>query len=309
MKERRISGQLTILPSDPKVRAKIRKHGKKVRAIFKIVVDAKGKMESARVLKSSGYPSYDPEKVTATFWKDVNPAFGVWRDPESEFRHVTACFDLVYRTNRHGMRDAERELVAEVPRVLVLGDSVVEGYGVAREARLSNLLERETGVPHLNFGTSGSFGPLQYRLLYETFASGFSHDSIILGIYPNNDLSDLLADPARKAKGERYRPYYVKESGEYRVVYRVETLEEAARAAEEGRFRRTFANVLREFVASVHVLRFMADVKPRHLAAFGGADIDRGVRSSFFDHTDQKIEVLLLSLDEIHRLKFHALYV
>src|SRR5262245_62400166 len=82
---------------------------------------------------------------------------------------------MTYRSNSYGARDVERTLTSDRPRVLVLGDSMTEGLGVALEQRFTNLLERETGIEHLNFATSGDFGTTQYYLLYKTLASKFSH--------------------------------------------------------------------------------------------------------------------------------------
>ena len=167
-----------------------------------------------------GQPTYQVSRIgSGTFWSDMNPYFGVWHGPDSEYHHISPCVDVHYTANRHGMRDAHRELESDVPRIAVIGDSVVEGYGLEREQRFSNVLERETGIEHMNFGTGGGFGPLQYQLLYRHLASDFSHEGVIVGIYPNNDLQDYLPGRVATPPPDRYKPYYTDEGGEYRIVY------------------------------------------------------------------------------------------
>ena len=96
-------------------------------------------------------PSYSLANVRSRFWVETNAAFGVWHEPFSAYRHITACYDVTYRANAFGARDRERTLASGGrPRVVVLGDSFAEGYGVATADRLSDRLERASGVEFLN---------------------------------------------------------------------------------------------------------------------------------------------------------------
>src|SRR5277367_3641662 len=90
-----------------------------------------------------------------SYWADINPSFGVWHRPNSHFVHEGGCFTVEYDTNSYGARDSERALHSSAPRTIVLGDSFVEGLGVPVQDRLSNILEKDTGREHLNFGTQG----------------------------------------------------------------------------------------------------------------------------------------------------------
>ena len=136
-------------------------------------------------------PSYCLSNIGSRFWADSNPFFGVWHDPNSSFKHVSPDYNLTYHANSLGMRDKERALKSHgKKRVVVLGDSFIEGWGVASEDRLSDRLERMTRLEHLNFGTSGSFGPTQYLMLYTHLAKSFEHDALIIAILPDNDFLD-----------------------------------------------------------------------------------------------------------------------
>lgn len=117
------------------------------------------------------------------------------------------------------MRNAEAAFKAEEDRVVVLGDSFIEGYGVADESVLTAVLGRETGIPHLNFGTSRHFGLTQSWLLYKTLASQFDHKAVIISVLPDNDFTDDDISKGKKLHPGRYRPYLIGEYPNYTVKY------------------------------------------------------------------------------------------
>jgi hypothetical protein len=184
-----------------------------------------------------------------SFWADMNPAFGVWHRPNGRFFHQGGCFSVVYTTNSYGARDVERSLRSSKPRTVVLGDSFIEGLGAADKDRLTNILERDLGREHLNFGTAGDFGPLQYALQYKTMASKFDHNLVLVGVLPDNDFHDMSLDWGKKYHQGRYRPYY---APDFSVVY---TGKYDARAG-EGFWDHVEA-VLRAYLASYHVGQYI----------------------------------------------------
>jgi lysophospholipase L1-like esterase len=161
---------------------------------------------SLRIAQAAGFVNL-PERPSEThsFYEDRDPHFGVWHPPNSFYRATRDCFDVVYESNSYGARDRERAQRSAKPRVLVLGDSFVEGVGVESQDRLTDRLERATGVEHLNFGTAGNFSSVQQWLLYKELASKFDHDLVLLFTLPNNDF--LENDPERWWQPDRYRPY------------------------------------------------------------------------------------------------------
>jgi len=184
------------------------------------------------------------------FWADINPSFGVWHRANSVFVHKGGCYDVTYYTNSYGARDIERSLHSTRPRTVVLGDSIIEGMGLPADERLSNILEKETGREHLNFGTGGNFGPLQYALLYKTLAAQFDHNLVIVGVLPDNDFHDMDVDINRKnGAGDRYRPYY---ADDFSIFY-------TGRLDPKGR-EGTWDHVeafLRAYLASYHVGQYV----------------------------------------------------
>jgi hypothetical protein len=115
------------------------------------------------------------------------------------------------------MRDRPRALRSTAPeRVVVLGDSFVEGVGVDVTNRFTEVLEARTGVEFLNFGTAGHFGSVQESLLYEHLACPYDHSRVFLFLLPDNDFSD---NRAPESSTTRYRPYLQEEGDAYRVVY------------------------------------------------------------------------------------------
>jgi len=192
---------------------------------------------SLRLAQAAGLASLPERPVEAySFYEDRNPRFGVWHPPNASYRATKACFDVVYRSNSVGARDRERSRQSEKPRVVVLGDSFIEGVGVESRDRVSDRLERAMGIEHLNFGTAGNFSSVQEWLLYEELASGFDHDRILLFTLPNNDF--LENDPDRWWEPDRYRPYLRAGSGGFELFYPIDFETAQRRAAGELRRNR-----------------------------------------------------------------------
>jgi hypothetical protein len=216
----------------------------------------------------------------------------VWHAPGARYRHRRACFDVLYQANSYGMRDVERQRVASSHRVVVLGDSMIEGFGVNREERLSDLLERSTGVPHLNFGTAGDFGPTQYYLLYKYLAKSFSHDTVMIGLFPYNDFRDDDLQAGKRMFPDRYRPYWAGTYPDYRLVYyRPQLAAERARGEDP---EVTPASVLGSFTYSYHVLGLLKRIAhARHAVDYSG----------FYDFTQEQ---LLRAEYSLHKLREEA---
>jgi len=165
-------------------------------------LSASGKLKVAK-------PAYCLSNIGSRFWADSNPWFGVWHDPHSTFKHVSPDYRLTYHANAWGMRDRERDKASNgKKRVAVLGDSFMEGWGVATEDRMSDRLEQATGLEHLNFGTSGSFGPTQYLMLYTHLAKEFKPDALMIALLPDNDFLDDDPEYCRVMHAGRVRPLF-----------------------------------------------------------------------------------------------------
>jgi hypothetical protein len=176
-------------------------------------VVAAGTLElGAFALVRSGTLAVPPPHHGETgFWWHQHPRFGAWHHPDMEGPHTGACYDVRYRTNSVGARDRERPRRADGPRVVVLGDSFLEGYGLPERSRLSNQLEARTGIPHLNFAMA-SFGLYQQLLVYRELARDFDHTAVIASFLPVNDFADIDLELARQMPGAEYayRPYLVR---------------------------------------------------------------------------------------------------
>lgn len=171
-----------------------------------------------RVAAQQGWVQVDHyrESQQPMYLDEINRDFGIWHHPGITYRQELSCVSPTYRTNAFGMRDRERRLQADGPRVVVLGDSFVEGVGVDDGDRFTNLLERELGREFMNFASTG-FSPVQEWLVYQTLASRFEHDEVWLFMYPNNDFIEI--DPA--IRGGEYRPFLRREGEGYAIYYTV----------------------------------------------------------------------------------------
>jgi VWFA-related protein len=223
--------------------------------------------------------AYSPE---SQFYDGTHPIFGVWHLPNAEIEHPRVCFKVRYVSNSVGSRDRERERRSDDPRVIFLGDSFIEGWGLEVEQRLSDRLERATGIEHLNFGMS-YFGPYQSLLAYRHLAKGFDHTDVIMAILPENDFIDIDLDLALEIAdySYRYRPYLRKTPDGYeRFDYR------------ENRLRR----LLRRHSYSYGAAR-VAAANLRH--RLSRHEIEEPLNSRFYDFTDEQFDRLEYILAEL----------
>ncbi len=245
-------------------------------------------------------PSYSTNHVVP-FWVNNNEHFGVWHPPHDRYSHSKSCFNVEYKSNSWGARDKERELKSDKSRVVVLGDSMIEGFGVEREERMSDILEKRTGLEHLNFGTSGHFGPIQYSLLYEHLAMRFDHDKVIVNILPDNDFKDDDYERGKREYATHYRPYYVGSYPDYKLVYFRDDLQ----LPKAKLWIKYAQGWLREFTYMGRTYEYFRALRryteaEQELAV--AAPQPSRVASKFYDFTDQEFKLMRFSLERIVRL-------
>jgi acetyltransferase AlgX (SGNH hydrolase-like protein) len=218
------------------------------------------------------------------FWEGDDPRFGAWHRPSTRFRHRTACFDAVYESNAVGARDRDRQRDSAARRVVVLGDSFAEGWGLPAEQRISNLLEAATGVEHLNFAMA-HFGPYQEYLSYRDLARSYRHDAVLLAILPINDFFDLDYDMARVAGWYhyRYRPYLLGTYPNYRTFF-----------WREPALRRW----ARRYTYTFQAVQEAMPVRPRGDPPPPDPDL---VGSNYYEFTDRQLDLLRFSIESLVR--------
>ncbi len=233
------------------------------------------------------------------FWVNNNPHFGVWHEPDVEYVHTKSCFSVTYKTNAYGARDRMRQTHGQSSRVVVIGDSFVEGFGLNSEDRTTNILEAETGIEHLNFGTSGHFGPTQSFLLYKHLAKRFNHSIVLFGFLPDNDFTD--DDPAHASSyPNQYRPYYVAKNGNYVLEYANSNqrgfLERDIRR-EKHRF---FNRVLRNFTYTSNAVNYLRRIYGFHKSRLKtGGSGSALTYSGYYDFTQRQAERLIYVLEQM----------
>ena len=138
-----------------------------------------------------------------------------WRHtPNASGRLVSPEFDVEVSINGAGLRErpVDRAKPPATSRILVFGDSFVEGWGVAAEECLSRRLEAHLIAPEsaprvqvLNFGVAG-YGTDQASLFFESQGRHYAPDCVIIVFYSN----DLWNNASRRGIGaERgYKPYF-----------------------------------------------------------------------------------------------------
>ncbi len=239
-------------------------------------------------------PTYTFEN-TQSFWFDNNKDFGTSHFPNHTYRQKKTCYDVIYKSNSNGFRDKERVIKDSDNRVLVLGDSFIEGVGVSSDDRLSNLLEKEENVPHLNFGIAGNFGPTQYYLLYKTLASNFTHDALLIGILPSNDFIDDDYEINLKASSDRYKPYFVGAYPEYSLIYYQDSIHKSRVHVQK---RKPVKKLLKNFTYSYNVLLYLKALIKQSIA-LKNAQLTTFQAPDYFNYTKEQLNKMKYALEQI----------
>lgn len=146
---------------------------------------------SPQSLKGSfGDPLQDYECI---YKRSTNPILGF--ELKANYRNDHPDFIQTYeRTNSYGQRDKERKLEKPdgVRRVLLLGDSVIEGYGLRESETISSRLEdlySDGSTEVLNFGVSAYCTLAEVELL-EVKGLQFDPDIVII-VFVENDFDNF----------------------------------------------------------------------------------------------------------------------
>lgn len=153
-------------------------------------------------------------------WRTETDPWGAWHKPNAKVRDQRPCFDVVYTSNSMGARDVERKLPTTQNSAIFLGDSFIEGLGLQDFDRLTNRFEKQTGRPAINLASAGDVGPVQYWMMYRHFAPQFQHNAVVVGLFPQNDLTDNDPTYPKWKDSNRYRPYYKKTETGYEVFHK-----------------------------------------------------------------------------------------
>ena len=180
------------------------------------LVLALGLAEAALRILGPRVPALSSLTSIATF-QTYHPVYGFFHRPGAAGWIHTPEFTSFVQINARGLREREIEPIKPpgMHRILVLGDSFVEGAQVPAEDTLSRRLEEElrVGSPRpvqaINAGNAG-FGTTQELLFLEHDGRAYGPDLVVLVYFVDNDLSDNGHAVAR-ARGleTTRRPFFV----------------------------------------------------------------------------------------------------
>lgn len=175
--------------------------------------------------KAAHFPAfsfqYNYKKYDFTI-AELNPHWGTWHYKE-DYTEEKQCFKSKYQINSYGARDKERVESGDTNRVVFLGDSFIEGYGLQSGDRLTDQLEKNSGREMLNFAC-GYFTPTQEYLVYKNLAANFAHNTVVIGLLPFNDLIEDDTSFYENDRFTHYKPFFVESGNGYRLLYREDSL-------------------------------------------------------------------------------------
>ena len=172
-----------------------------------------------------------PAESPGWFWQSPDPetgwalqpgAHGRWFNPRYEY-------DVDVTINSQGLRDVERQTVekpANTFRILLLGDSYVEGLRVPLEQTFGKVLEdrlNQTAVAGQRFevipaGVSG-WGTDQQLLWFRKYGVAYQPDLVVLAFFPGNDFENNAEALEVANMGRVMKPFFRLENGELALSY------------------------------------------------------------------------------------------
>jgi len=163
--------------------------------------------------------------VDHSVWRNEKELWGAWHVNNKKTYHSSSCFSAVYESNEIGARDKSFvNIKNDNKNIILLGDSMVEGYTVNYQDTVKYMLEKNLKVNVLNFASAMDFGPVQYFIIYKELAKKYSHQAVIIFFLPQNDFTDnnyeSFVSIRPESEKRRYRPYYKKISeDDYEIFY------------------------------------------------------------------------------------------
>jgi hypothetical protein len=233
------------------------------------------------------------------FWTEEEP-WGAWHKKNYSAKYKTKCFEVNYSSNEYGARDKSFQNISKKKNFILIGDSFAEGYGVNYDDMSKSLIEKQTGLNILNFGTSKDFGPVNYYLIYEKLAKNFPHEGIIIFLLPNNDFRDNDYNYFKKTNnsnydfGERYRPYYKKNDTSFEIFYP----EKAIKNSDNRSLLKDylwFYNVLR----TIKIFIISSKKKDFKLEQIQNLNVESSVNSGYFVPTKEQQEATIHFIKKI----------
>ena len=182
------------MSSEQQSRAFLRRLAKPAVAVCATLLALLAAEAFVRILgRAPGMKPIQLSSYDCIYKRSTNPILGF--ELKANCRSDDPDFIGIYeRTNSHGQRDRERTLQKAdgVRRVLLLGDSVVEGYGLGESETISCQLEDIYGdgsTEVLNFGVSAYCTRAEVELL-EVKGLRFDPDVVVL-VFVENDFDNF----------------------------------------------------------------------------------------------------------------------
>ncbi len=157
-------------------------------------------------------------------WSHQPNAVGRWFNPHNEY-------NVEVTINSKGLRDLELEYTksADEFRILLLGDSYVEGMRVKLEQTFGKVLEQRLAAMHqeisspivfrvINAGVS-AWGTDQALLWFRNEGFKYEADLVILGFFPGNDFMNNSEALETANIGSVRKPFFTLTGGELQLQY------------------------------------------------------------------------------------------
>lgn len=167
--------------------------------------------------------SLNANDIKSGYMSSSNPILGYELRPNYHSENPSFHFGDFSIINSHGQRDIERtyEKPKETTRILLLGDSVVAGHGIANldntiSRELEKILQKGSKVEVLNFGVGGYQTLAEVELL-KIKGLKYNPDVVIL-VFENNDFVSENTDMCINPEMSKWEQWLFKKSHLFRLI-------------------------------------------------------------------------------------------
>lgn len=239
--------------------------------------------------KVSPYKSY-LEQNGNIFYKihEEQEEFIHSRIPHQTIVHKQKEFETNFKINHRGFRG---DLIEDSMKIILIGDSFIEGWGLSNDSTINILLERQIGCNYcvMNAGVSGSEVISAFKFLKEFLKENIQPQLVILNIN-STDFTDLYLSNKTDSKPNTFLKAIYGSSFIFRHVYNILSID-----------KKYGFNIKQTYVKNEEVLPLFQDVFIEYQNLLSSKNI------SFFvilqpvenELTQAKEEAILFNLEKI----------
>ncbi len=229
---------------------------------------------------------------------DVDALYGVTRPKSTEQMVNYPWGGVVYKMNAQGFRDDE----FTEKGILLTGNSFVEGFGVKREDRFSEVLEKQLNIPINNAGSGGVWTAIQSAVLIkdQLKAQGKQYYKSVIVLTPG----EVVNIDTRSPENDKHRNYPYRKGNEI-AFHKAKHASFSGSLSTTAKIKRLFKSTLVSKIFSTFKYYGTAKVKTKEVD-FDKNELDWYIEQIIKEDYDQEIAIVVIN--NLGRIKVNGIH-